>query len=97
MYRLGQYSSGLEELEGAKFNLSPPNNADPIYRHALKFYAPGWEPSPALKEFLETNFRRSLSSSQIFSILEYTSLPELEVFSMPKLDKSITDQIPKCY
>jgi hypothetical protein len=59
--------------------------------------APGWEPSPAFKEFLETNFRRSLSSSQIFSILEDTSLPELEVFSTPKLDKTIADQIPNSY
>ena len=53
--------------------------------------APGWEPSPAFKEFLETNFRRSLSSSQIFSILEDTSLPDLEVFATPKLDKTIAD------
>ena len=59
--------------------------------------APSWEPSAAFKEFLETNFRRSLSSSQIFSILEETSLPELDVFTTPKLDKAIADQIPKNY
>ena len=48
--------------------------------------APSLEPSAAFKEFLETNFRRSLSSSQIFSILEETSLAELDVFTTPKLD-----------
>ena len=47
-----------------------------------------------LKSFLETNFRRSLSSSQIFSILEQTSLPDLEVFTTSKLDKTIIDQVP---
>ena len=59
--------------------------------------APSWEPSRAFKEFLETNFRRGLSSSQIFSILEETSLPDLDVFTTPKLDKAIADQIPKNY
>ena len=59
--------------------------------------APSWEPSAAFEEFLETNFCSSLSSSQIFSILEGTSLPELDVFTMPKLDKAIADQIPKNY
>ena len=46
-----------------------------------------------LKVFLETNFRQSLSSSQIFSILEQTSLPDLDVFTTPKLDKTIIDQV----
>ena len=59
--------------------------------------APSWEPSTAFKEFLEINFRRSLSSSQIFGILEETSLPDLDVLSAPKLDKAIADQIPKNY
>ena len=59
--------------------------------------APTWKPSAAFKEFLETNFRRSLSSSQTFSILEETSLPELDVFTTPKLDKAIADQIQKNY
>ena len=58
---------------------------------------PSWEPSTAFKEFLEINFRRSLSSSQIFGILEETSLPDLDVLSAPKLDKAIADQIPKNY
>ena len=31
---------------------------------------------------------------QIFSILEHTSLPDLEVFTTPKLDKTIIDQVP---
>ena len=56
--------------------------------------APSWEPSTAFKEFLEINFRRSLSSSQI---LEETSLPDLDVFSAPKLDKAIADQISENY
>ena len=59
--------------------------------------APSWEPSTVFKEFLETNFRRSLSSSQNFSILEETSLPDLDVFTTPKLDKPIADQIQKNY
>lgn len=33
---------------------------------------PNWEPSATFKEFLETNFRRTLSSTQIFGILEET-------------------------
>lgn len=59
--------------------------------------APNWAPSANLKEFLGTNFRRSLSSSQIFSILEDTSLPEIDVFTTPKLDKALSDQIPQKY
>ena len=55
---------------------------------------PSWATSDSFKSFLETNFRRSLSSSQIFSILEQTSLPDLDVFTTPKLDKTIIDQVP---
>ena len=55
---------------------------------------PSWATSDSFKSFLETNFRRSLSSSQIFSILEQTSLPDLDVFKTPKLDKTIIDQVP---
>ena len=55
---------------------------------------PSWVTSDSLKSFLDTNFRRSLSSSQIFSILEETSLPDLDVFTTPKLDKAIVDQVP---
>ena len=42
--------------------------------------SPGWNPSEGFKEFLNTNFRRNLSSSQIFTILEETALPDMEVF-----------------
>ena len=55
---------------------------------------PSWVTSDSFKSFLETNFRRSLSSSQIFNILEETSLPDLDVFTTPKLDKDIADQVP---
>ncbi len=55
---------------------------------------PSWVTSDSLKSFLETNFRRSLSSSQIFNILEETSLPDLDVFTTPKLDKDIADKVP---
>ena len=55
---------------------------------------PSWATSDSFKSFLETNFRRSLSSSQIFSILEQTSLPDLDVFTTPKLDKTMIDQVP---
>ena len=56
--------------------------------------APSWKPS-TLKDFLNTNFRRSLSSSQVFGILEETSSKFRR--STPKLDKTIADQIPKNY
>ena len=56
-----------------------------------------WEPSATLKTFLETNFRRSLSSPQLFNILEETFLPSLDVLTTPKLDKNIRDQIPQNY
>ena len=62
---------------------------DPVARD------PSWEPSRLFKEFLEANFREGLSSSQILSILEETSLSCLYVFTTPKLDKVATDQIPK--
>ena len=55
---------------------------------------PSWVSSDSFKSFLNINFRRSLSSSQIFSILEETSLPDLDVFSTPKLEKAIVDQVP---
>ena len=55
---------------------------------------PSWATPDSFKSFLETNFRRSLSSCQIFSILEQTSLPDLDVFTTPKLDKTIIDQVP---
>ena len=54
---------------------------------------PSWATSDSFKSFLETNFRRSLSSSQIFSILEQTSLPDLDIFTTPKLDKTIIEQV----
>ena len=52
-----------------------------------------WVTSDSLKSFLDTNFRRSLSSSQIFSILEEASLPDLDVVTTPELDKAIVDQV----
>ena len=55
---------------------------------------PSWVTSDSLKSFLDTNFRRSLSSSQIFSIVEEISLPDLDVFTTPKLDKATVDQVP---
>ena len=55
---------------------------------------PSWATSDSFKSFLGTNFRRSLSSSKTFSILEQTSLPDLDVFTTPKLDKTIIDQVP---
>jgi hypothetical protein len=57
----------------------------------------GWNPSEGFKEFLNTNFRRNLSSSQIFTILGETALPDMEVFLTPKLDKSLADQISPSY
>ena len=59
--------------------------------------APGWDPSDSFKTFLDENFRRCLSSSQIFNILEETALPNMEVFTTPKLDKSLADQISPSY
>lgn len=54
---------------------------------------PNWSTSDVFKTFLEVNFHRSLSS-QIFGVLEETSLPDLDVFTTPKLDKVISDQVP---
>lgn len=59
--------------------------------------APSWAPSATFKEFLATNFRRGLSSTQIFSILEETALPDMDIFTTPKLDKSMADQISPNY
>ena len=51
---------------------------------------PRW-PRPELGDFrlFEKFFGR-----KIFNILEETSLPDLDVFTMPKLDKAIVDQVP---
>ena len=59
--------------------------------------APSWDPSDSFKTFLDENFRRCLSSSQIFNILEETALPNMEVFTTPKLDKSLAGQISPSY
>ena len=76
----GDCGKNLSEAEG-----QPSQNSamhlpfDPVAE------APSWEPSTAFKEFLEINFRRSRSSSEIFDILEETSLPDLDVLTTPKL------------
>ena len=57
-------------------------------------HVPSWATSHSFKSFLETNFRRSLSSSQVFSILEQTSLPDLDIFTTPKLDETTIEQVP---
>ena len=59
--------------------------------------SPGWAPSDSFKEFLNSNFRRSLSSSQVFKVLEETALPDMDIFVTPKLDKSLADQISPNY
>lgn len=50
-----------------------------------------------LRKILNTNFRRKLSSSQIFNILEETTLLDMEIFITPKLDKSLAGQISPSY
>ena len=72
-------------------------NANRVPFDPLKGNSTSWSPSSTFQTFLETNFRRSLSSSQIFNILEETSLPDTTVFTAPKLDKAIGDQIQKNY
>ena len=59
--------------------------------------SPGWAPSDSFKEFLNSNFRRNLSSSQVFKVLEETALPDMDIFVTPKLDKSLADQISPNY
>ena len=59
--------------------------------------SPGWAPSDSFKEFLNSSFRRNLSSSQVFKVLEETALPDMDIFVTPKLDKSLADQISPHY
>ena len=59
--------------------------------------SPGWAPSDSFKEFLNSSFRRNLSSSQVFKVLEKTALPDMDIFVTPKLDKSLADQISPHY
>ena len=41
--------------------------------------SPGWAPSDSFKEFLNSSFRRNLSSSQIFKVLEETALRDMDI------------------
>ena len=59
--------------------------------------SPGWAHSDSFKEFLNSSFRRNLSSSQVFKVLEETALPDMDIFVTPKLDKSLADQISPHY